>query len=62
MHCPSLFNFPIEMRAAAKHTQPIMPMLPLFSFLEHKMEDKKGPQILESEGLRVFRALSKKEQ
>ena len=33
MHCPSCMQIPIEMRAAAKHAQPIMPQLPLFSFL-----------------------------
>ena len=41
---PFLIQIPIEMRAAAKHALPIMPLLPLFSFLsfwENKMEEQR---------------------
>ena len=60
---PFLIQIPIEMRAAAKHAQPIMPMLPLFSFLsfwENKMEEQKRSSNPWIKGLRGFRVLSDK--
>ena len=60
---PFLIQIPIEMRAAAKHAQPIMPLLPLFSFLsfwENKMEEQKRSSNPWIKGLRGFRVLSNK--
>ena len=59
--CSSPYFLPVATKWELEQSMhcPFMPLLPLFSFLsfwKNKMVEQKGPQILELEGLRGFRA------